>query len=111
MITDKPKFKNLKSEALKRVVEKLNNNDKITNTHLNVVDAVQYTHELLRKGTEQDEQINANDSLVSERITYASNKADIIKYHIITYRGEKMRSELMYKRLKSRKKNKPIHID
>ena len=100
MITDKPKFKNLKSEGLKRVVEKLNNNDKITNKHFNVVDAIEYTHGYFNKGSEQDEHININNDLINERITYESNDKEIIKYQIITYNGEEIRNELIYKRLK-----------
>jgi len=100
MITDKPKFKNLKSEGLKRVVEKLNNNDKITNKHFNVVDAIEYTHEYFNKGKELDEQININNDLISEIITYESNDTEIIKYQIIIYNGEEIRKELIYKRLK-----------
>ena len=100
MKTDKPKFKNLKSEGLKRVVEKLNNNDKITNKHFNVVDAVEYTKEYFNKGKELDEQININNDLILERITYESNEKEIIKYQIITYNGEEIRNELIYKRQK-----------
>ena len=100
MITDKPKFKNLKSEGLKRVVEILNNNDKITNKHFNVVDAIEYTHEYFNKGSEQDEHININNDLINERITYESNEKEIIKYQIITYNGEEIRKELIYKRKK-----------
>src|SRR5690554_626908 len=100
MKTDKPKFKNLKSEGLKRVVEKLNNNDKITNKHFNVVDAIEYTHEYFNKGKELDEQININNDLISEIITYESNDTEIIKYQIIIYNGEEIRKELIYKRLK-----------
>ena len=100
MITDKPKFKNIKSEGLKRVVEILNNNDKITNKHFNVVDAIEYTHEYFNKGKELDEQININNDLISERITYESNEKEIIKYQKIFYNGEEIRNELIYKRQK-----------
>mgnify|MGYP003403349440 FL=1 len=100
MIIDKPKFKNLKSEGLKRVVEILNNNDKITNKHFNVVDAKEYTHEYFNKGKELDEQININNDLISERITYESNEKEIIKYQKIFYNGEEIRNELIYKRQK-----------
>lgn len=100
MITDKPKFKNPKSEGLKRVVEKINKNDKITNKHFNVVDAVEYTHEYFNKGKELDEQININNELITERITYENNDEEIIKYQIITYNGEEIRNELIYKRKK-----------
>ena len=112
MITDKPKFKNLKSEGLKRVVEKLNNNDKITNKHFNVVDAVEYTKEYFNKGSEQDEQININNKLITERITYESNETEILKYQLIYYGltadddtkekqdKKRIRKELIYKRQK-----------
>ena len=100
MITQKQTFKNLKSEGLKRVVEILNNNDKITNKHFNVVDAIEYTHEYFNKGKELDEQININNDLISERITYESNEKEIIKYQKIFYNGEEIRSELIYKRQK-----------
>lgn len=100
MTTQKQIFKNPKSEGLKRVVEILNNNDKITNKHFNVVDAVEYTHEYFNKGSEQDEQININNKLITERITYESNDKEIIKYQKIFYNGEEIRSELIYKRHK-----------
>lgn len=112
MITQKQTFKNLKSEGLKRVVEILNNNDKITNKHFNVVDAVEYTKEYFNKGSEQDEQININNKLITERITYESNEKEIIKYQLIYYgltadddteekKDEKrIRKELIYKRQK-----------
>ena len=100
MITDKPKFKNPKSEGLKRVVEILNNNDKITNKHFNVVDAEEYAKEYFNTGKELDEQININNDLISERITYESNDKEIIKYQKIFYNGEEIRNELIYKRQK-----------
>lgn len=100
MKIDKPKFKNPKSEGLKRVVEKINNNDKITNKHFNVVDAVEYTQEYFNKGKELDEQININNELISEHITYESNDTEIIKYQKIFYNGEEIRNELIYKREK-----------
>lgn len=100
MTADKQIFKNPKSEGLKRVVEKLNNNDKITNKHFNVVDAIEYTHEYFNKSSEQDEQININNKLITERITYESNDKEIIKYQKIFYNGEEIRNELIYKRLK-----------
>lgn len=100
MITQKQIFKNPKSEGLKRVVEIINNNDKITNKHFNVVDAVEYTKEYFNKGVELDEQININNELISERITYESNEKEIIKYQQIFYNGEEIRNELIYKRLK-----------
>ena len=100
MITQKQTFKNLKSEGLKRVVEILNNNDKITNKHFNVVDAIEYTHEYFNKGKELDEQININNDLISERITYESNEKEIIKYQKIFYNGEEIRNKLIYKRQK-----------
>ena len=93
-------FKNPKSEGLKRVVEKLNNNDKITNKHFNVVDAIEYTKEYFNKGKELDEQININNDLISERITYESNDKEIIKYQKIFYNDEEIRNELIYKRHK-----------
>lgn len=100
MITQKQTFKNLNSEGLKRVVEKLNNNNKITNKHFNVVDAVEYTHEYFNKGKELDEQININNDLILERITYENNDKEIIKYQIITYNDKEIRNELIYKRQK-----------
>lgn len=100
MITQKQTFKNLKSEGLKRVVEILNDNDKITNKHFNVVDAIEYTKEYFNKGKELDEQININNDLISERITYESNEKEIIKYQKIFYNGEEIRNELIYKRQK-----------
>lgn len=100
MKIDKQIFKNPKSEGLKRVVEKINNNDKITNKHFNVVDAVEYTKEYFNKGKELDEQININNELISERITYESNEKEIIKYQKIFYNGEEIRKELIYKRNK-----------
>lgn len=100
MITEKPKFKNPKSEGLKRVVEKINKNDKITNKHFNVVDAVEYTHEYFNKGKELDEQININNELITERITYENNDEEIIKYQKIFYNDEEIRNELIYKRQK-----------
>ena len=100
MISQKQTFKNPKSEGLKRVVEILNNNDKITNKHFNVVDAIEYTKEYFNTGKELDEQININNDLISERITYESNEKEIIKYQRIFYNGEEIRSELIYKRLK-----------
>ena len=100
MKVDKQIFKNPKSEGLKRVVEKINNNDKITNKHFNVVDAVEYTEEYFNKSKELDEQINVNNDLISERITYESNAKEIIKYQKIFYNGEEIRNELIYKRQK-----------
>ena len=100
MKTQKQTFKNLKSEGLKRVVEILNNNDKITNKHFNVVDAIEYTHEYFNKSKELDEQININNDLISERITYESNEKEIIKYQKIFYNGEEIRNKLIYKRQK-----------
>lgn len=100
MITQKQIFKNPKSEGLKRVVEILNNNDKITNKHFNVVDAIEYTKEYFNKGKELDEQININNYLISERITYESNDKEIIKHQKIFYNGEEIRNELIYKRQK-----------
>ena len=100
MKTETKVFKNLKSEGLKRVVEKINNNDKITNKHFNVVDAVEYTKEYFNTGKELDEQININNDLISERITYESNEKEIIKYQRIFYNGEEIRNELIYKRQK-----------
>lgn len=100
MKVDKQIFKNPKSEGLKRVVEKINKNDKITNKHFNVVDAVEYTHEYFNKGKELDEQININNEIITERITYENNDEEIIKYQIITYNGEEIRNELIYKRQK-----------
>ena len=100
MTTQKQTFKNPKSEGLKRVVEILNNNDKITNKHFNVVDAIEYTHEYFNTGKELDEQININNDLISERITYESNEKEIIKYQRIFYNGEEIRKELIYKRQK-----------
>lgn len=100
MKIDKQIFKNPKSEGLKRVVEIINNNDKITNKHFNVVDAVEYTKEYFNKGKELDEQININNDLISERITYESNDKEIIKYQKIFYNGEEIRNELIYKRVK-----------
>ena len=100
MKTQKQIFKNLKSEGLKRVVEILNNNDKITNKHFNVVDAIEYTKEYFNTGKELDEQININNDLISERITYESNEKEIIKYQKIFYNGEEIRNELIYKRHK-----------
>ena len=100
MKTQKQTFKNLKSEGLKRVVEILNNNDKITNKHFNVVDAIEYTKEYFNTGKELDEQININNDLISERITYESNEKEIIKYQKIFYNGEEIRNELIYKRQK-----------
>lgn len=100
MKTQKQTFKDLKSEGLKRVVEILNNNDKITNKHFNVVDAIEYTKEYFNKGKELDEQININNDLISERITYESNEKEIIKYQKIFYNDEEIRNELIYKRQK-----------
>ena len=100
MKTQQQIFKNPKSEGLKRVVEILNNNDKITNKHFNVVDAIEYTKEHFNKGKELDEQININNDLISERITYESNEKEIIKYQKIFYNGEEIRNELIYKRQK-----------
>lgn len=100
MITQKQIFKNPKSEGLKRVVEKINKNDKITNKHFNVVDAVEYTHEYFNKGKELDEQININNELITERITYENNDEEIIKYQKIFYNDKEIRNELIYKRQK-----------
>lgn len=100
MKTETKAFKNPKSEGLKRVVEILNNNDKITNKHFNVVDAIEYTKEYFNKGKELDEQININNDLISERITYESNDKEIIKHQKIFYNGEEIRNELIYKRQK-----------
>lgn len=100
MTPQKQIFKNPKSEGLKRVVEKINKNDKITNKHFNVVDAVEYTHEYFNKGKELDEQININNELITERITYENNDEEIIKYQKIFYNDEEIRNELIYKRQK-----------
>lgn len=100
MITPKHSFKNSKSESLKRVSEILQSNDKIKNKHFNVVDAVEYTNEYFNKGKELDEQININNELISEHITYESNDIAVLKRQIITYNGEEIRNELIYKREK-----------
>lgn len=98
---DKPKFKNLKSESLKRVSEILQANEKIKNKHFNVVDAVEYTHEYFNKNKDLYEQININNELIEERISYESNEKEILKYQIISYNGEEIRKELIYKRVKN----------
>ena len=100
MITPKHNFKNLKSESLKRVAEILDANDKIKTKHFNVVDAVDFTNEYFNKGKEQDEQININNDLIEERISYICNDIEILKYQVILYNSEEIRKELIYKRLK-----------
>ena len=100
MITPKHNFKNLKSESLKRVAEILDANDKIKTKHFNVVDAVDFTNEYFNKGKEQDEQININNDLIEERISYICNDVEILKYQVILYNSEEIRKELIYKRQK-----------
>ena len=100
MITPKHNFKNLKSESLKRVAEILDANDKIKTKHFNVVDAVDFTNDYFNKGKEQDEQININNDLIEERISYICNDIEILKYQVILYNSEEIRKELIYKRLK-----------
>lgn len=100
MITPKHNFKNLKSESLKRVAEILDANDKIKTKHFNVVDAVDFTNEYFNKGKEQDEQININNDLIEERISYICNDIEILKYQVILYNSEEIRKELIYKRQK-----------
>ena len=100
MITPKHNFKNLKSESLKRVAEILDANDKIKTKHFNVVDAVDFTNDYFNKGKEQDEQININNDLIEERISYICNDVEILKYQVILYNSEEIRKELIYKRQK-----------
>lgn len=100
MITPKHSFKNPKSESLKRVSEILQANEKIKNKHFNVVDAVEYTEDYFNKGKELDEHININNELISEHITYESNDKVVLKRQIITYNGEEIINELIYKREK-----------
>ena len=100
MITPKHNFKNLKSESLKRVAEILDANDKIKTKHFNVVDAVDFTNDYFNKGKEQDEQININNDLIEERISYICNDIEILKYQVILYNSEEIRKELIYKRQK-----------
>lgn len=99
MKTETKVFKNPASESIKRAVEEINKRQ-LKMKHNNVVDPIEFTKEYFNKGKELDEQININNSLINESITYETTDKEVIKYQVIRYNDEVIRKQLIYKRLK-----------